>query len=72
MAVPPFLAGIPPAGFRHPKGCHRLFPISTPFDHTSMLEFAMQRTYVDKHAAKHSIHITKRRKNLLRTWKRRF
>jgi hypothetical protein len=35
MAVPPFLAGIPPAGFRHPKGCHRLFPISTPFVYTS-------------------------------------
>jgi adenine-specific DNA-methyltransferase len=35
MAVPPFMAGISPAGFGHPKGCHRPFPISTLFDHTS-------------------------------------
>jgi hypothetical protein len=36
MAVPPFMAGMPPAGFGHPKGCHRLFPISTPFDYISV------------------------------------
>jgi len=35
MAVPPFMAGPRPGGFGHPKGCHRLFPISTLSDYTS-------------------------------------
>jgi transposase InsO family protein len=29
------MAGRPPGGFGHPKGCHRLFPISTPFAYNS-------------------------------------
>jgi len=33
--VPPFMAGPRPGGFGHPKGCHRLFPISTLSDYTS-------------------------------------